>query len=93
VGSNSLIPEGLLWNRVSSLAVVGREYFPQVYAVIRDTEENSDIMPIPPMHGLDGMHVGCTIDMSVELGNATHHDIHDMPCVWTRMLVEDITGS
>ena len=56
-----------------------------------DTEQNSSMMLIPPMDGLDGMHVGCTIGMSVDLGNATHRDIHDVSQGYA-MWLEEIVG-
>ena len=88
---NGLVPERLLRNMVVSLSQVGRRCFPQVYSVIRDTESDSGLSPVEPMDGIDGQSVGYTIDISVDLGNASHFDVHDASQgfrVWT----EDLRG-
>jgi hypothetical protein len=87
--TNGRVPERLLRNMVVSLSQVGRRCFPQVYSVIRDTETNSGLEPVEPMDGSDGQRVGYTIDMSVDLGNASHFDVHDASqgySVWTEEL-------
>ena len=87
--ANGLVPERLLRNMVVSLSQVGRRCFPQVYSVIRDTESDSGLSPVEPMDGIDGQSVGYTIDMSVDLGNASHFDVHDASqgfSVWTEDL-------
>ena len=45
--------------------------------MIRDTEGDSGLQPVVPMDGEGGLRVGYTIDMSVDLGNASHFDVHD----------------
>jgi hypothetical protein len=70
--ANGKVPERLLRNMVVSLSQVGRHYFPQVHSVIRDTESDSGLPPVEPMDGANGQRVGYTIDMSVDLGNASH---------------------
>ena len=62
---------------VVSLAKIGRCAYPQVYAVIRDTEENFGLKPVSPMDGEGGRRVGYTVDVSVDLGNTSHVDVHD----------------
>jgi hypothetical protein len=75
--ANEEVDEALLRGMVVSLAAIGRCAFPQVYAVIRDTEGNCGIQPVPPMDGEGGRRVGYTVDMSVDLGNTSHHDFND----------------
>jgi hypothetical protein len=48
--TNAYVSEGLLRNLVVTLATLGSRCFPQVYSVIRDTE-NSGLLPVPPMDG------------------------------------------
>ena len=63
---------------VVSLAKIGRCAYPQMYAVIRDTEGNYGLQPVPSMDGEGGQRVGYTVDVSVDLlGNTSHVDIHD----------------
>jgi hypothetical protein len=62
---------------VVSLAGIGRYAFPQVYAVIRDTEGNCGLQPVSPMDGEGGQQVGYTVDVSVDLGNTSHYDFND----------------
>ncbi|KAI2491237.1 hypothetical protein MHU86_23343 [Fragilaria crotonensis] len=97
--ANGRVPEGLLRQLVVNLAIIGSNCFPQVYAVLRDTEGDSGLLPIEPMNGetevnpvglpgVDrkmngekekkvGRRVGYTIDMSVDLANSSHLDVHD----------------
>ena len=86
--ANSCVPELMLRTMVASLAEVGCHYFPQVYALIRDTEQDSGMMPIAPIDGINGRHVGCTVDSSVNLGNSTHRDAHDASPGYTLWLEE-----
>ena len=75
--ANGDVDEAILRGMVVALARIGRCAYPQVYAVIRDTEGNSGVEPVVPMDG-DGVHcVGYTVDMSVDLGNASHIDFND----------------
>ena len=75
--ANACVGEKLLRKMVVSLAKIGRCAYPQVYAVIRDTEENSGLQPVSPMDGEGGRRVGYTVDVSVDLGNTSHVDVHD----------------
>ena len=74
--ANDGVEEDLLRDMVVSLARIGRCAFPQVYAVIRDTEGNSGLQPVVPMDGRAGHRVGYTVDMSVDLGNASHYNFN-----------------
>ena len=61
--------------------------------MIRDLASNSGLKPEPSMDGEgdQGCGVGYTIDMSVNLGNASHYNVHDALqgfSVWT----EEILG-
>ena len=49
--ANGFVPEGLLQHMVVSLSRIGRHCFPQVYAVIRDLESYSGLLPMPLMNG------------------------------------------
>ena len=49
--ANGCVSESLLRNMVVNLATIGIRCFPQVYSVIRDTEENSGLLPVSPMDG------------------------------------------
>ena len=49
--TNAYVSEGLLRNLVVTLATLGSRCFPQMYSVIRDTKENSGLLPVPPMDG------------------------------------------
>lgn len=89
--ANGYVSEGLLRRMVVSLSRIGRHCFPQVYAVIRDLESDSGLLPVPPMDGAAGCRAGYTVDMSVNLGNSSHFDVHDASqgySVWT----EEIRG-
>jgi hypothetical protein len=91
--TNSQVTDRVLRNMVAGLWKVGSHCFPQVLAVIRDLESDSGLKPVPPMDGDGdkGRRVGYTIDMSVNLGNASHYDVHDASqgfSVWT----EEIRG-
>jgi len=77
---------------VAALATIGKIVFPDVLSVIQDTEGDANATPCAAMAG-DVLHnrVGCTIDMSVNLANASHFDVNDASqgfSVWT----EDIPG-
>ncbi len=51
--ANGYVPEGLLRRMVVSLSRIVRHCFPQVYAVIRDLESDSGLLPVPPMDFCD----------------------------------------
>jgi hypothetical protein len=146
--ANRKVPEGVLHKMVVNLSKVGIHSIPQAYAVIRDTEQDSGLLPLEPMNGEaftddegaaefdtggnedvsdDGnvnddngnaacaiahrkritkarvaLHkrvanlerrreVGYTIDVSVNLGNRSHFDVHEASqgfSVWT----EEVPG-
>ncbi len=69
----------VLCSMVVGLWKVRSHCFPQVLAVIRDLESDSGLKPEPPIDskGDQGCGVGYTIDMCVNLGNASHYNIHD----------------
>lgn len=50
--ANGCVAEGVLRSLVVDLATLGSRCFPQVYSVIRDTEENSGLSPVSPMDGV-----------------------------------------
>jgi hypothetical protein len=90
--ANGYVLEGLQRRMVVSLSRIGCHCFPQVYAVIRDLKSDSCILPVPPMDGPAGCCVGYTaVDMSVNLGNSLHYNVHNASqgySVWT----EEIRG-
>jgi hypothetical protein len=72
---------------VAALARVSKIVFPDVLSVIQDTEGDANATPCTAMAG-DVLHncVGCMIDMSVDLANASHFDVNDALqglSVWT----------
>ena len=78
---------------VNALSRVGQVLFPDVLAVIQDTEEDTGMVPSPRMAGDGaGNRVGYSIDTSVDLANASHYDVNDASqgySVWT----EDLPGT
>ncbi|KAI2498771.1 hypothetical protein MHU86_15727 [Fragilaria crotonensis] len=88
--TNALVPDEVLREFVRSLALVGRHCFPDVLTVIQDLEADSGLLPVSPMGG-DGHfgRVGYSVDMSVNLGNASHFDCGDASqgfAVWTETI-------
>lgn len=88
--ANSLVPELVLREFVRSLSIVGRHCFPDVLTMIQELEADSGLTPVPPMNG-DGRfgRVGYSIDMSVDLANASHYDVGDASpgfSVWTETI-------
>lgn len=95
--ANHLVPEQLLRTFVSALASIGDTCFPGIMPVMLDTEKDSGLDALPVMEGIvhpaekSAGRVGYTIDMSINLGNASHHDVHDASqgySVWT----EEVCG-
>ena len=65
--ANTCVGEVVLRKMVVSLAKI----------VIRDTEGDSGLQQsVPPMDGEQGRRVGYTVDVSVDLENTSHVDIH-----------------
>ncbi len=50
--ANGSVADGVLRGLVLDLATLGSRGLPQVYSVIRDTEENSGLSPVSPMDGV-----------------------------------------
>jgi hypothetical protein len=81
-----------LANAMTSLSIIGMRYFPNVRSVIQDLEGNTGLRPVYPMDGAprprDGrvQRVGNPINISCNLENSSHYDIHDASqgfSVWT----------
>ncbi|KAI2497450.1 hypothetical protein MHU86_17054 [Fragilaria crotonensis] len=84
--TNRSVPPEMLCDMIVSLHAIGKACFPDVLGVILGLEADSGLEPIPPMNGDGVERVGFTIDMSVNLGNASHYDVHDASqgyAVWT----------
>ena len=69
------------------MAKLGATLIPDVLAVIQDTDADTGFNPVSSM-GETGntLHVGYTIDMSVDLGNSSHFDVSNVLqgfSVWT----------
>jgi len=50
--ANGCVSDSVLRGLVVDLATLGSRCFPVVYSVVRDTEENSGLSPVPPMDGV-----------------------------------------
>ncbi|KAI2505723.1 hypothetical protein MHU86_8685 [Fragilaria crotonensis] len=76
--ANDKVPQPLLRSFVEAFATVGLYCFPDVLSVVQNVEADSSLVPIAPMDGNGkGLRVGYTIDVSVDLGNASHFDVND----------------
>ena len=86
--ANASVPVKLLRNVVISMCRIAQSYFPEVLSVIRDVEGDTGLQPVSPMDGApprggsprqEGRRhcVGYSIDMSCDLGNSSHYDVHD----------------
>ena len=77
---------------VKALSRIGQCAFPEVLAVIQDTEGDTGVKPCAGMAGdSDGNRVGFSMDTSIDLGNSSHYDSNDASqgfSVWT----EDVPG-
>ncbi len=77
----------LLRQFVHALAQIGSVVVPDVLSVIQDTEGDAGVRPAADMAGdVKDNCVGGSIDMSVDLENASHFDINDASqgfSVWT----------
>ena len=72
------VPPKLAKAYVAALSRVGQVAFPDVLAVIQDTEGDTGIEPCAAMGGdNDGNCVGMSIDTSDGLENASHYDSND----------------
>ncbi|KAI2505999.1 hypothetical protein MHU86_8410 [Fragilaria crotonensis] len=82
------VPQTVLKRFIVAFATVGMCCFPDVLSVVQHMEANSSLPPIAPMgeNDCNGIRVGYTIDMSVDLGNVSHFDVNDASqgfSVWT----------
>jgi hypothetical protein len=90
--ANSKVPLRFLRKFVKSLAKIGAKCFPDVLAVMQDIEGDTGFQPVACMvdKGSED-RVAYSIDMSVDLGNASHYDVGDVSqgfSVWT----EEVPG-
>ena len=76
--TNSKVPRRFFCQFVKLLAKIGAILFPDILAVLQETEGDTDVSPVSSM-GKAGstLRVGYTIDMSVDLGNLSHFDVGD----------------
>jgi hypothetical protein len=69
------------------MAKIGANCFPDVLAVMQDIEGNTGLQPVACMVDKGSVdRVAYSIDMSVDLGNASHYDVGDVSqgfLVWT----------
>ncbi|KAI2512275.1 hypothetical protein MHU86_2151 [Fragilaria crotonensis] len=90
--ANSKVPQRMLRKFVESLAKIGANCFPEVLAVMQDAEGDTGLHPVTPMADKGSEdRVAYSIDMSVDLGNASHFDVGDSSqgfSVWT----EEVPG-
>lgn len=89
--ANGKVPEGTLREMVAALCCVGRLCFPDLMHLLKTMESDSGVPFFSPMDGIDDDWVARTIDMSVNLGNASHYDVNDCSqgfAVWT----EEVPG-
>ena len=82
-----------LADSVRASAMLASMSVPAVLCVIQDLETDSGFKPIPQMSGDGGSYkVSTSMDLSVNLSNASHYDVHDASqgfSIWT----EDSPGS
>jgi hypothetical protein len=76
--SNEKVPERLLRTMAICFGRCVEKYFPQL-AVLRDLESDAGMLPSPPMEDSTSHNcrAGYTIDMSINLGSASHYNVHD----------------
>jgi hypothetical protein len=90
--ANSKVPLRFLRKFVKLLAKIGANCFPDVLAVMQDIEGNTGLQPVACMVDKGSVdRVAYSIDMSVDLGNASHYDVGDVSqgfSVWT----EEVPG-
>ncbi len=90
--ANSKVPARMFQTFVHSLARIGGSAFPHVLAVIQDAESDASALSCAAMAGDGGTYrVGYSVDMSVDLANASHFDVHDAQpgfSVWTEEMLE-----
>jgi hypothetical protein len=74
---------------VKALSRVGQIAFPDVLAVIQDTEGDTGFQPCGMMAGdAAGNRVGASIDSSTDLGNSSHYDTGDVTPGYSAWLEE-----
>ena len=77
---------------VNALSRVGQIVFPDVLAVIQDTEGDTGFKPCAAMAGdAVGNRVGMSIDASVNLANASHFDSNDASQGYS-LFLEEVPG-
>ena len=85
--ANYKVPPTVLKSFIAAFATIGMCCFPDVLSVVQHMEANSSLPPVAPMGGsCNGLQVGYTIDMSVDLEKASHFDINHASqgfSVWT----------
>ena len=87
------VPNQLGRRFVRALSRIGSVVFPDVLAVIQDTEQDAGVQ-LPPKAMAGDQHgncVGVTIDMTVNMANASYFDVYDASqgfSVW----IKDIPG-
>ena len=85
--ANSKVLAKMFQTFVHSFAKIGGSAFPDVLVVIQDDESDASALPCTAMAGDGGNYcVGYSVDMSVDLANASHFDVHDALqglSVWT----------
>ncbi len=92
---NSFVPLDMSWLQLTwetSELATGANCFPDVLAVMQDIEGDTGLQPVACMvdKGSED-RVAYSIDMSVDLGNASHYDVGDVSqgfSVWT----EEVPG-
>ena len=81
----------LLRQFVHAFAAIGSVVFPDVLSVIQDTEGDASVRPAADMAvDVKGNCDGGSIDMSVDLANASHFDINNASqgfSVWTEEML------
>ena len=74
--ANSKAPQRFLRKVVESLANIGANCFPDVLAVMQDIEGYTGLQPVATMADRGSEHrVAYSVDMSVDLGNASHYNV------------------
>ena len=90
--ATSRVSRQLIRAYVNALSRVGQIVFPDVLAVIQDTEGDTGLEPCAAMAGdTFGNRVGMSIDTSVDLANASHIDSNDASQGYS-LFLEEVPG-